>query len=122
MGIDICHKYDRKVHRTNPKSCDVYRRLLVKTYKFLARRTDSKFNRVVLKRLCMSKINCPPLSLARLGRLMKKPGRSDKIAVCVGTITNDTRLYEFPKMTICALRATSAARERIIRAGGKLMT
>lgn len=30
QGIDINHKYDRKVRRTEPKSQDVYLRLLVK--------------------------------------------------------------------------------------------
>ena len=35
-------------------------------YRFLARRTSSTFNQVVLKRLFMSKTNRPPLSLARI--------------------------------------------------------
>jgi large subunit ribosomal protein L18e len=39
-------------------------------YRFLVRRTDSNFNQVVLKRLFMSKINRPPLSLSRLARYM----------------------------------------------------
>jgi hypothetical protein len=30
QGIDVCHKWDRKVRRTAPKSQDVYLRLLVK--------------------------------------------------------------------------------------------
>ncbi|CAL8108329.1 unnamed protein product [Calicophoron daubneyi] len=122
MGIDICHKNDRKVVRKNPKSDDVYLRLLVKAYKFLARRTRSKFNKIVMRRLFMSKINRPALSLARLKRFMTKPGRADKIAVCVGTITNDTRIREFPKMTVCALHVTAAARERILKPGGEIIT
>ncbi|GAA55611.1 large subunit ribosomal protein L18e [Clonorchis sinensis] len=121
-GIDICHKYDRKVVRHNPKSDDVYLRLLVKAYKFLARRTKSKFNKIVMRRLFMSKINRPPLSIARLLRLMKKPGRENKIAVCVGTITNDLRIREVPKLTVCALKVTAGARERILRAGGEIIT
>ena len=68
-------------------------------YKFLARRTDSKFNEVVLRRLYMSKINRPPMSLARLTRKMKGD-RADKIAVIVGTITNDQRIFEVPKMRV----------------------
>ncbi|KER19701.1 hypothetical protein T265_11593 [Opisthorchis viverrini] len=122
MGIDICHKYDRKVVRHNPKSDDVYLRLLVKAYKFLARRTKSKFNKIVMRRLFMSKINRPPLSIARLLRLMKKPGRENKIAVCVGTITNDLRIREVPKLTVCALKVSAGARERILRAGGEIIT
>uniref|UniRef100_T1JMH5 Large ribosomal subunit protein eL18 n=1 Tax=Strigamia maritima TaxID=126957 RepID=T1JMH5_STRMM len=121
-GIDICHKHDRKVVRKEPKSQDVYLRLLVKLYRFLARRTGKKFNKIILKRLFMSKINRPPLSLAKLVRLMKKPGRKNKLAVIVGTITNDVRLYDVPAMKICALHVTKGARDRIIRAGGKIMT
>ena len=100
QGVDISHKKDRKVHRTAPKSDDIYLRLLVKLYRFLARRTDTKFNEIVMKRLFMSKINRPPMSLARLARNMKKQGRENKIAVVVGTITNDLRLFKVPKMTV----------------------
>merc|ERR1711996_108470 len=89
-----------------------YLRLLVKLYRFLARRTDSKFN----------KINRPPLSLARLVRNMKKDGNADKLAVVVGTITNVLRIFEVPKMTVCALRVTEKARERILKAGGEILT
>merc|ERR1712064_272414 len=70
----------------------------------------------------MSKINRPPLSIARLVRNMKKPGNADKTVVCVGTITNDTRIFEIPKMTICALRVTEKAREGILKAGGEIIT
>eukprot|EP00092_Neocalanus_flemingeri_P009077 GFUD01009769.1.p1 GENE.GFUD01009769.1~~GFUD01009769.1.p1 ORF type:complete len:188 (-),score=22.82 GFUD01009769.1:95-658(-) len=122
MGVDIRHNKDRKVRRTEPKSQDIYLRLLVKLYRFLARRTDSKFNRIVLRRLFMSKINRPPLSIARLARNMKKAGNADKTVVCVGTITNDIRIFDVPKMTVCALRVTEKARERILKAGGEILT
>ena len=55
MAIDIRHNNDRKVRRTEPKSQDIYLRLLVKLYRFLARRTDAKFNKIILRRLFMSK-------------------------------------------------------------------
>merc|ERR1712062_766017 len=122
MGVDISHKKDRKVRRTAPKSDDVYLRLLVKLYRFLARRTDTKFNEIIMKRLFMSKINRPPMSLARLARNMKKQGRDGKIAVIVGTITNDLRLFKVPKMTVAALHVTEKAREHILKAGGEVMT
>lgn len=38
-----------------------------------------------------------------------------KIAVLVGTITDDTRLYECPKLRVCALRVTETARARILK-------
>merc|ERR1712112_563342 len=63
-----------------------------------------------------------PLSIARLVRNMKKDGNADKIAVVVGTITNDLRIFEVPKMTVCALRVTEKARERILKAGGEIIT
>jgi large subunit ribosomal protein L18e len=45
---------------------NLYLRLVVKLYKFLSRRTDSKFNRVVLKRLQNTRVNKTPISLSRL--------------------------------------------------------
>merc|ERR1712002_1153306 len=67
-------------------------------------------------------INRPPLSLARLVRNLKKPGNAEKTVVCVGTITNDLRIYDIPKKTVCALRVTEKARERILKAGGEIIT
>jgi len=122
MGIDIRHNKDRKVHRKEPKSEDIYLRLLVKLYRFLARRTNAKFNRIVLKRLFMSKNNRPPMSVARLARNMKLAGRENKIAVVMGTITDDKRIFEIPKLRVCALKVTDGARGRILKAGGELMT
>lgn len=65
----------------------------------------------------MSKINRPPISLSRVVRLMKKPGREGLTAVIVGTITDDARIFEIPKLTVCALRVTETARARILKAG-----
>ncbi|CAH0584479.1 unnamed protein product [Chrysodeixis includens] len=122
MGIDINHKHDRKVRRTEVKSQDVYLRLLVKLYRYLARRTNAKFNTIILRRLFMSRINRPPLSLSRLARHMKKPTREGMIAVVVGSITNDVRLYTVPKMSVAALHVTEKARARILAAGGEILT
>jgi large subunit ribosomal protein L18e len=65
-GIDINHKNDRKVRRKAPRSQDVYLLLLVKLYRFLARRFQAKLKKIILKRLFMSKVNRPPMSLARI--------------------------------------------------------
>ena len=48
----------------------------------------------------MSKINRPPISLGRVVRLMKHPERAKLIAVVVGTITDDQRIFEVPKLTV----------------------
>merc|ERR1712080_365460 len=42
--------------------------------------------------------------------------------VVVGTITNDIMIFEVPKMTVCALHVTEKARERILKAGGEIIT
>lgn len=65
----------------------------------------------------MSKINRPPISIARIVRSMKKPGREGLTAVIVGTVTDDARIWELPKLSICALRVTEKARARILKAG-----
>lgn len=87
---------------------------------FLARRTDSKFNGIVLKRLCMSKSNKPPLSLSAVAKYMK--GKTDKTAVIIGTVVDDERMFEVPKLTVAALRFSEKARERILEAGGSVLT
>ena len=92
---------------------------MINLYKFLARRTDSKFNAIILKRMFMSKVNRPPMSISRISRLAKG---KDKIIVVVGTITDDVRLLECPKMRVCALRFTESARARLTKAGGECLT
>ena len=122
MGIDLVAGGRRVGHnvRKAPVSQNVYLRLLVKLYSFIARRAESKFAAVIAKRLCMSRINNPPISISRLARYMK--GQEDKIAVIVGTVTNDTRLLEVPGLNICALRFTEDARARILKSGGECLT
>jgi len=120
MGVDIDHKHKRNTNRKDSHSSNVYLKLLVKLYKFLARRTTSDFNRVVLKRLYMSRINRPPINLSKLGKFME--GKADKIAVIVGTVTNDVRFLDVPKLTVCALKFTETARTRILQAGGQALT
>ncbi|KAK3279886.1 60S ribosomal protein L18 [Cymbomonas tetramitiformis] len=121
MGIDIeAGGRVKKTNREAPKSENLYLRLLVKLYRFLARRTDAKFNQVVLKRLFMSKMHRPPVSLSKLCAYMK--GKEDKIAVLVGKITDDTRLAEVSKLKVCALGFTETARARIVASGGECMT
>ncbi|KAA3468710.1 60S ribosomal protein L18-2 [Gossypium australe] len=120
-GIDlVAGGKSKKSKRTAPKSDDIYLKLLVKLYRFLVRRTGSKFNAVILKRLFMSKVNKPPLSLSRLIQFMK--GKEDKIGVVVGTVTDDIRVYEVPAVKVTALRITETARARIEKAGGECLT
>ncbi|CCT68782.1 probable ribosomal protein L18, cytosolic [Fusarium fujikuroi] len=121
MGIDLDRHHVKGTHRTAPKSDNVYLKLLVKLYRFLARRTDSSFNKVVLRRLFTSKINRPPVSLSRIVANINKEGEKRTVVV-VGTITDDNRLLEFPKVTVAALRFTATARARIVAAGGEAIT
>lgn len=48
--------------------------------------------------------------------------KEDKIAVVVGCVTDDTRVYEVPALKVTALRFTETARARILNAGGECLT
>ncbi|WFD40098.1 uncharacterized protein MJAP1_003083 [Malassezia japonica] len=129
MGVDIKKHHVKTGHRSAPKSEDPYLLLLVKLYRFLARRTDSRFNKVILRRLFMSKINRPPVSVSRViylsrnqGGVAKEASETPKTVVVVGTITDDNRVLDLPKLSIAALRFTNTARARIEAAGGEALT
>merc|ERR1719326_1224914 len=86
----------------------------------MARRTESKFNKVVAKRLNFARRNKAPMSLSKLASLMEK--KDGKIAVVVGPVTDDKRLLDVPKLSVCALRFTETARARITKAEGECIT
>jgi large subunit ribosomal protein L18e len=104
--------------RTVTRSKNLYINLLIKIYRFLAKKTKSRFNVVIFKRLFTSRSHQSPISLSRLVRYSKH----GKIIVIVGKILNDERNSSFPKMTICALKFSSSARERVLKNGGKIIT
>jgi len=89
-------------------------------------RTDSKFNATVLRRLYMSKINRPPVSISRIVATAANKHSAEtnagKTIVVVGAITDDNRLHEVPKISVAALRFTATARARITAAGGECLT
>eukprot|EP00768_Dysnectes_brevis_P006669 gnl/Dysnectes_brevis/533_a590_7591.p1 GENE.gnl/Dysnectes_brevis/533_a590_7591~~gnl/Dysnectes_brevis/533_a590_7591.p1 ORF type:complete len:186 (-),score=52.99 gnl/Dysnectes_brevis/533_a590_7591:70-627(-) len=120
MGIDRpANKRSNK--RTVPKSTNPYMNVLHKTYKFLERRSEKPtFAKVAHKRMCLSRTNRPAVSLATLSKRMSQ--HDDKVAVVVGTITNDDRMPLIPKMTVCALHFTKTARARIETVGGRCMS
>ncbi|EYE97298.1 60S ribosomal eL18 domain-containing protein [Aspergillus ruber CBS 135680] len=121
MGIDLDRHHVRSTHRKAPKSENVYLQVLVKLYRFLARRTDSNFNKVVLRRLFMSRINRPPVSLSRIVSNITESHKG-KTVVIIGSVTDDNRLLTVPKLSIAALRFTATARARIEKAGGETLT
>jgi large subunit ribosomal protein L18e len=121
MGIDLKGRSRRSTPgRQEAKTDNPYVRLLVKLYKFLARRTGSKFNETIVKRLITSRRNRAPLSLSKLIEHMKP--YAGKTAVVIATVSDDARLFEVPKMTVCALKFTETARARILKAGGECLT
>lgn len=78
---------------------------------------------MILRRLFLSKKNRPPISLSRIAKeTANTPERESKVIVQVGTVTDDIRFTSVPKLTVAALRFTQAARERIIAAGGEVLT
>jgi ribosomal protein L18E len=70
--------------------------------------------------LIFHKINRPPVSLSRIVGNVKNS--EAKTIVVVGTITDDNRLLEVPKLSIAALRFTATARARILASGGETLT
>ena len=123
MGIDLPNTRLRSGsgRRKTPKSKDPYLLLLVRLYKFLSRRTASKVNKTILKRLLMSKQFKPVVSISALNKLGQKRNKDSIIAV-VATVTNDERLLVAPKLTVAALKFTRTARQRIENAGGRALT
>lgn len=119
MGLQIKDNKKSSTKRTLSRSKNIYLNLLVKIYRFLARKTKSKFNIVVLKRLFSSRLNQPSISLSNL---TKYPNRENKILVVVGKVLNDERIPDIPKLTICALKFSSAAKQRILNSKGSIMT
>jgi len=81
-----------------------------------------------LKRLNASRLHRYPISISRIIKHFKKESKKKdvksqaKIVVTVSTVTDDKRLLDLPKLTICALKFTESARKRILAAGGKLLT
>ncbi len=63
------------------------------------------------------------MSLSRIVKeTLKVEDLSSKVVVQVGTVTDDVRLLEVPKMSVAALRFTKGAKERILKAGGEALT
>jgi large subunit ribosomal protein L18e len=99
------------------KSTNSYLKTLVKLYAFLGRRTESKFNKTIHKRLNQSRLNRYPISLSRIARILSKDaqkpaeGKSQfngRIIAIVGSVTNDNRLLTLPQgLRVCALKFTS---------------
>jgi len=56
------------------------------------------------------------MSLSRIVKeTLKVEDLSSKVVVQVGTVTDDVRLLEVPKMSVAALRFTKGAKERILK-------
>ena len=74
----------------------------------------------------MSRINRPPVSISRIVATAASKRAEEKHAgktvVVIGTITDDNRLLQVPKLSIAALRFTATARARILAAGGECLT
>ena len=99
-GGRIANRGIRKAKTTN-----TYIKTLIKLYAFLSRRTESRFNTTVHKRLNQSRLNRYPISISRIASTLthdKAPvaeGQTkfnSRILAVVGSVTNDTRLLNVP--------------------------
>jgi large subunit ribosomal protein L18e len=123
QGIDLVKRGRiRNSNKKNTRSTNLYIHLLIKLFRFLARRTGSDFNKTILRRLIASRVNRPPLSLSKLIKHHEKKPYQGQTAVVVATVTDDERVLTIPKLTVAALRFTEAARARITAAGGQCLT
>ena len=130
MGVDQLgvNKQKRNV-KDHSNTSNPYVKLLVKLYRFLSSRTKSAFNTTVYKRLLKSRLNRAPISVSRIATVVRRKvawqdasKTKAPIAVIVGDVLDDLRLVRLPKMRVCALRFSRAARERITGAGGECLT
>uniref|UniRef100_A0A8C0GXA3 Ribosomal protein L18 n=1 Tax=Chelonoidis abingdonii TaxID=106734 RepID=A0A8C0GXA3_CHEAB len=128
VGVDIRHRDKRhaRSRRTEPKiqenSTCAWWYTLVTTSSTRPRTCGSLAWRGQGVKGLLDRTNRPPLALSRMIRKMKLPGRDNKTAVVVGTVTDDIRIHDIPKLKVCALRVTKGARSRILKAGGQIMT
>ena len=126
-GGRIANRGIRKAKTTN-----TYIKTLIKLYSFLSRRTESRFNTTVHKRLNQSRLNRYPISISRIVRTFSQDKApvaegqtkfSSRILAVVGSVTNDNRLLNVPQgLRVCALRFTNEARQRILAAKGQCLT
>lgn len=117
MGVNFLHYKDGKGSEQGAQEPGHLPKLLVKLYSFLARRTNSTFNQVVLKVLYMSHTNQLPLSLFLMMQKMRLPSQEDKTAVVARIITDDVCVQEVTKLKVCVLSVSSRARTHILQAG-----
>eukprot|EP00796_Vickermania_ingenoplastis_P004302 gene4303-3118_t len=129
MGVDLTGvSKAKRVIRHHTYSTNPYIKLLIKLYKFLAKRTNSGFNKLVYQRLLKSRNNRAPISLSRIAVVMKRKtvflekGKKAPIAVVVGDVLDDVRMARIPALRVCALRFSKAARQSITAAGGECLT
>merc|ERR1712039_982026 len=118
MGVDLDRHHVSNGHRKAPHSDNPYLKLLHKLFSFLARRTDSKFNQTVLRRLRMSKINRPPISLSKICAVTNNPSSGKayegKIRAVVGAVTFDQLAMRAPTgSNVVLLRGPKNAREAV---------
>lgn len=114
------------------KSSNAYIKTLIKLYSFLNRRTDSKFNKTIHKRLNQSRLNRYPISISRIAKTLSTDNApvpegqtkwNSRILAVVGTVTNDNRFLNVPEgLKVCALKFTNEARQRITAAKGQCLT
>lgn len=102
-----------------PKSRDIYLRLLVKLCWFLARWTNSISDQMVLERLFMSGTNRLPLSLSRMFQKMMLPGWEDETTVAVSRTTCLPSRRRTEGVCTCV---SSCTRSFILKARGKILT
>ncbi|KAG6482451.1 hypothetical protein ZIOFF_059082 [Zingiber officinale] len=109
MGVDlVAHQRSKKVRRTASKSGDAYLKLLVRVFGAEDR----------------EQVQCsdPKELPQKTDNFHDRKCQANKVAVIVGTVTDDKRVYKVPAIKVTALRFTETARAWILKAGGECLT
>ncbi|KNH03797.1 large subunit ribosomal protein L18e [Perkinsela sp. CCAP 1560/4] len=122
MGKDNKGIAKRRTDRKTCKSPNAHLLSLSRLYRFLARRTSSKFNARVQNRLMLSRTNRATMSISRIVKFSRGSQNAGKVIVVPTAVLDDVRLPTVPKMRICALRFSKMAARRIEGAGGECLT
>lgn len=130
MGIDLRGASKKKrCIRSHTLSSNPYLKLLIKLYRQLSKRTNSKFNSTVYSRLLKSRANRAPVSLSRLTTVLRRKTAwmdlsktQAPVVVVVGDVLDDIRSLKVPALRVCALRFSRSVRQRIVGAGGQCIT
>jgi large subunit ribosomal protein L18e len=62
------------------------------------------------------------MSISKLAKIANSEEKRSKILTLVGNVLDDERMFDVPKLRVCALKFSEEARKRILKVGGECLT